>query len=94
MVPAARVFRPAASAVVRKNYLPSARLVPKVAGSFSRRSPSSADYEPAPVESFLIDEILERATAKHCLHENYGLAAAPLRIEGGIPSGSELSEGL
>jgi hypothetical protein len=34
-----------------------------VAGSFSRRSPSSADYEPAPVESFLIDEILERATA-------------------------------
>jgi len=35
----------------------------KVAGSFSRRSPSSADYEPAPVESFLIDEILECATA-------------------------------
>ena len=41
-----------------------ARLVPKVAGSFGRRSsPSSADYEPAPVESYLIDEILERATA-------------------------------
>ena len=57
-----RVFRPAARAVVRKNCLPSTRLVAllgRVAGSAAGAALSSADYEPTPVESFLIDEISE-----------------------------------